>query len=133
MNLTNKKLLASKVLGVGMGRIRFSKDNLSEIKEALTRQDIIDLKNAGIISIREEKGRKKREKVKKRKGIGKRRRKVKQDKNDYMIITRKLRTFAKFLLKTGKIDIEKYRKIRKMIRTKRFKSKRHLEESLEEI
>ena len=133
MQLTNKKELAAKVLGVGKNKIVFSQNNLNEIKEAITRQDIIDLKNAGIISIREEKGRRTKEKRKRKRGQGKRRRKVKQDKRDYIIMTRKLRTFSKFLLKTGKIDLEKYREIRKMIRAKRFKSKRHLEESLNEI
>lgn len=133
MNLTNKKLLASKVLGVGMGRIRFSNDNLSEIKEAITRQDIVDLHKSGAISIREIHGRRTAVKRKRIRKTGKVRKKVKQDKRDYIIMTRKLRTYSKFLFKTDKIDREKHQKIRRMIRAKKFKSKRHLNELLEEI
>jgi ribosomal protein L19E len=48
-------------------------------------------------------------------------------------MTRKLRTYAKYLLKTKKINNEKYRKIRQMVKGKKFKSKRHLNEILEEI
>ena len=35
MNLTNKRLLASKVLKVGRNRIKFDSKRLSEIKEAM--------------------------------------------------------------------------------------------------
>ena len=133
MNLTNKKLLASKVLGVGMGRIKFSEENLPEIKEAITRQDMVDLYKSGAISIKEIKGRKTKEKRKRIRKIGKVRMKVKQDKREYIIMTRKLRTYSKFLLKTDKIDSEKHQKIRRMIRARKFKSKRHLNEMLGEI
>jgi large subunit ribosomal protein L19e len=129
MNLNNKKELAAKVLGVGKNKIYFSPEGINEIKEAITRQDILDLNKSGIILVKEDKGRAKKEK-KKRKSKGKVRRKVKQDKREYVIITRKLRTYSKFLLKTKKIHNEKYRELRKMIKAKKFKSKRHLNEIL---
>jgi len=53
MNLANKKELAAKVLGVGKNRVYFVEDNIPEIKEAITRQDIIDLYNAGAIQVKE--------------------------------------------------------------------------------
>jgi large subunit ribosomal protein L19e len=133
MNLSNKKALAAKVLEVGKGRIIFSEENLSEIKEAITRQDIVDLYKSGAISIREIKGRRTNEKRKRIRKTGKVKKKVKQDKREYIIMTRKLRTYSKFLHKTDKIDAEKHQKIRRMIRAKKFKSKRHLNEMLEEI
>ena len=40
MNLSKKKKLAAKTLGVGKGRLQFKQENLNEIKEAITRQDI---------------------------------------------------------------------------------------------
>ena len=43
MQLSNKKELAAKVLEVGKGRIIFVESALAEIKEAITRQDILDL------------------------------------------------------------------------------------------
>ena len=43
MNLAKRKELAAKVLGVGKNRVVFDKDSLAEIKEAITRMDIIDL------------------------------------------------------------------------------------------
>lgn len=133
MQLAKKKALAARILGVGKARILFSTQSLNEIKEAITRQDILDLHKSGAITIKEVKGRLKNEKRKHRRGRGKVKKKVKNSKQVYVKLTRKLRTNAKFLLKTGKIDKEKYRNIRKMIKASRFKSKRHLNESLEEI
>ena len=131
MNLANKKVLASKVLKVGKGRIYFNPENLSEIKEAITRQDIKDLHQAGAIQIKEVAGRKKIVKRKNRRRTGKIKKKVNNRKQEYVIITRKLRTFLKYLLKTGSVDKETYKETRKQIRARKFKSKRHLKESME--
>ena len=57
--------------------------------------------------------------------------KVNTTKQEYVILTRKLRVFLRYLLKTGKIDKEVYHNTRRQIRAKRFKSKRHLKETLE--
>ncbi|MFZ5955017.1 MAG: 50S ribosomal protein L19e [Nanoarchaeota archaeon] len=133
MQLAKKKQLAAKVLNVGKDRIVFSNANLTEIKEAITRQDILDLHKQGIIKIKEEKGRRKIVKRKRRRGIGKVKKKLNTRKKDYVILTRKLRSITKSLLKRDKINKDKYNKIRKMIKAKKFKSKRHLNESLEEI
>lgn len=131
MNLANKKVLAAKVLKVGKGRIYFNPENLGEIKEAITRQDIKDLHTAGAIQIKEVSGRKKVEKRKTRRRTGKIKKKVNNRKQEYVIITRKLRLFLKYLLKTGSVDRETYRETRKQIRARKFKSKRHLKESME--
>lgn len=133
MNLTKKKELAAKVLKVGKNRIIFVDAHLPEIKEAITRMDIVDLHNAGAIQIREISGRKKVEKRKNRRRTGKVKKKVNSRKKEYMIMTRKLRGFTNHLLKTGKIDKEKHKRVRKMIKAKKFRSKRNLNESYEEL
>ncbi len=133
MQLTKKKNLAAKVLKVGKGRIIFVKEHLSEIKEAITRIDISDLHKSGAIQIREVKGRKKIVHRKNRRRVGKVKKKVNTRKAEYVIITRKLRKFTRGLIRAGKIDKEKNRKIRKQIRARKFKSKRHLNENLKEL
>jgi ribosomal protein L19E len=133
MQLGKKKILAAKALGVGKGRIIFVEGNLPQIKEAITRADILDLFNSGAIKIRDVKGRKKTEKRNNRRGVGKVKKKVNKSKQEYAKATRKFRKIAKSLLRLGKIDAEKHQKIRKLIRARHFKSKRHLNESLGDL
>jgi large subunit ribosomal protein L19e len=133
MQLAKKKALAAKTLGIGKERISFDNSSLAEIKEAITRQDIIDLHNSGAIKIKEINGRRKKEKRNNRRRTGKVKKKIKNLKREYLLITRKLRKYSRFLLKTNKIKNEKYTKLRKMIKAKKFKSKRHLNELIGEI
>jgi large subunit ribosomal protein L19e len=133
MQLAKKKMLASKVLGVGKRRVLFVEAHLQEIKEAITRQDILDLHKSGAIQIREVSGRKKIVRRKHRRRTGKIKMKVNNRKQEYVIITRKLRKFVRGLVRVGKIDKEKNREVRRMIRARKFKSKRHLKESLETL
>ena len=70
MNLRNKKELAKRTFNIGKDRIVFLKSRLEEIKEALTKQDIRDLRQDGAILIKDIKGRKKVKKRKTRKGPG---------------------------------------------------------------
>ena len=133
MQLTKKKNLAAKVLKVGKGRVIFIKEHLPEIKEAITRMDISDLHKNGAIQIREINGRKKIVGRKNRRKVGKIKKKVNTRKAEYVTVTRKLRKFVRGLIRTGGIDKEKNREIRKQIRARKFKSKRHLNESLKEL
>ena len=132
MNLAKRKELAAKVLKVGKNRIIFVEENLAEIKEAITRMDIIDLYKNGAIKIREVSGRKKVAQRKHRRRIGKIKGNVKNRKAEYVIITRKLRKFVRGLVRTGKVDKDKNRELRKEIRARKFKSKRQLKETLGE-
>ena len=132
MQLSKKKELAAKVLKVGKNRIVFVKENLSEIKEAITRMDILDLHKAGAIQIKEVDGRKKIVRRKHRRRTGKVKQKVNTRKKEYVIITRKLRAFVRGLVRTGAVGKEENREIRKQIRARKFRSKRNLKESLEE-
>jgi large subunit ribosomal protein L19e len=130
MKLENKKEFAANVLGVGKGRIIFNKNRLSEIKEAMTRQDIKDLFNDRAIMIREIKGRLKIEKRKTRRRIGSIRHKMRDKKREYIIITRKLRRYLVELLKLEQITKEQYLILRKEIRASSFESKAHLKERM---
>ncbi len=131
MNLTKRKELAAKVLKVGKGRIVFAEDRLTEIKEAISRMDILDLHKSGAIMIREVNGRKKIVKRKNRRRIGKIKKNVNTRKAEYVIITRKLRAFVRGAFRIGKIDAEEKREIRKQIRARKFRNKRQLKEHLE--
>ena len=131
MNLIKKKELAAKVLKVGKNRIVFIEKHLSEIKEAITRMDIIDLHKSGAIQVREICGRKKIVKRKNRRRVGKIKKKINTQKAEYVIITRKLRKLIRGFVRTGKMDKDKNREIRRKIRGRKFRSKRQLKESLE--
>ena len=123
--------MAAKVLRVGKNRVYFDKAHISEIKEAITKQDIRDLFNQGIIGIKEIKGRKSKERRTTRRGPGKIKIKVKLKKRGYIILTRKLRKYIKELKKQNKMDLNKYNSLRKEIRARVFKDKAHLKNHLE--
>ena len=130
MNLENKKALAARTLHVGKNRIILSQDALSEIKEAITKQDIKDLYAEGIIQIKPIKGRKKIVRRKTKRKAGKIKKKLNTRKQDYVKLTRKLRGFIKSIQKKGDIEDEKYKTVRKKIRMREFKSKANLKEYL---
>lgn len=133
MKLDKKKELAAKVLKVGKRRILFVGESLAEIKEAITRQDILDLHEAGAIQIKEVSGRSTVKKRKHRRGIGKVKKRVNKRKQNYVKLTRKLRGVARGLTRMGKISKEEHQEVRKKIRASKFKSRRHLLEGVEEM
>jgi ribosomal protein L19E len=128
MNLRVKKQLASRALKVGKERIIFVNERLDEIKEAITKQDIIDLHKDGAIKVREISGRKSKPKTHKKRTAGNVRKKVNTRKRDYIIMTRKLRKIVADLKNSGKINREEFKDLRKKIRNKSFKSKAQLKE-----
>ncbi|MBU0894332.1 MAG: hypothetical protein KKF48_04600 [Nanoarchaeota archaeon] len=130
MNLKKKKLLSARTLKVGKKRIVFLKERLEEIKEAITKQDIKDLKKDGAIIIKEVKGRKKVKKRKSKRSKGNIRKKVKKRKSKYVTLTRKLRKYISELKEQGKVSKEEVSEIRKKIRNKIYRSKTHLKEQL---
>jgi len=131
MKLNKKKELAVKALKVGKKRITFVKARLEDIKEAITKQDIKDLKEEGAIIIKEIKGRRKKETSKrKRRSAGNVRKKVNTRKKDYVIMTRKLRGQVNELKSQGKFSKEEVKDLRKRIRNKEFKSKNHMKQFL---
>ncbi len=128
MNLKKKKALASRTLGIGKSRIVFVQPRLGETKEAITKQDIRDLKKEGAIVINAIKGRKKNLKRKTKRSIGNVRKKVNTRKKDYVIMTRKLRKYVSEMRNQRILSKEEVIEIRKKIRNKIFRSKAHLKE-----
>jgi len=131
MNLKKKKKLIARVLKVGLGRIILDSNMKNEIKEAITRQDVKDLKQAGAVRIKEKKGRKRKEK-KRRRREGKIKKKVKRRKQEYVKLTRKLRNYIKGLKNKERISKEDYREFRKKIRARQFRDLAHLKEAIKE-
>lgn len=128
MKLEKKRSLAARTLNVGKNRIVFNTSRLNEIKEAITKQDIKDLKESGAISVKEVKGRRKIIKRKTRRRAGSIKKTVKGGKRKYVILTRKLRAHLKYLKKNKKIKQEEFIQLRKKIRNSAFRSLDHLNE-----
>ena len=130
MNLRKKKLLAGRTFKVGVERIVFEKSRLDEIKEAITKQDIKDLKNDGAINIKPISGKKKNVKRTSKRGVGNVRRKVNTRKKDYVTMTRKLRIYVGNARAQGKISDDDVKDFRKKIRNKHFKSLSSLKDQM---
>lgn len=128
MKLERKKELVARSLGIGKGRIRFNNARLSEVKEAITKQDMRDLLESGAIVILPVSGRKKVEKRMRRRGPGKVRMKVVDKKKRYITLTRKFRRHLASLRNASKIEEENYQKIRREIRASAFKDMNHFKE-----
>jgi len=131
MNLSKKKELAKRTFGVGEDRIVFVESRLNDIKEAITKQDMRDLRQDKAIIIKEKKGRKKVIRKRRRRSTGNIRKKINTRKRDYVILTRKLRKYVLEIKNQGKISKEEVNDIRKKIRNKAFRSKSHLKEHIE--
>ena len=130
MKLDKKKKLAARALGVGLDRVSFNPERLAEIKEAITNQDIKELVKNKVIMIKPVKGRQKIKKKKKNRGPGKIKKLIVNRKREYMILTRNLRKHLRYLLKSKKINKEDYKKLRVRVKSKGFKNKSHLLESI---
>lgn len=130
MNLRKKKQLASRALGIGLHRIAFNHNRISDIKEAITKQDMKDLHADNAISIKEISGRKTHEKRRTRRRDGSIKKRVNKSKRTYVILTRKLRAYIMILKKKGEISNELYTTLRKEIRASLFRSKNHLKERI---
>ena len=131
MNLRNKKDLAANTLGVGKGRIVFVEERISEIKEAITKQDIRGLVESGAIQVKPVKGRRTNVSRKNKRGPGKIKLKVNKRKQEYVTITRKLRSYVAELKNQGKLTSEESTEIRKRIRNRAYKSKANLKSYIE--
>jgi len=128
MNLKNKKQLISKVMGIGKDRIILMPERMEEIKEIMTRADVKKLEKERIILIKPKKGKRR----KKRRGKRTSKKKVKRRKKDYVKLTRKLRKYVGELKKSGRLDKENAKELKRKIRQKRFRSKASLKNFLEE-
>lgn len=133
MNLLKKKKLAQKVLGVGKRRVAFVQSRIDEVKEAITKQDIKDLRKEGVIIVKDIKGSKKNVKRKNKRGPGKVKKTLNTRKRDYVVTTRKLRKYVAELKRQKMLSQEEVKDIRKKIRNRQFRSKAHLKEYIAEL
>lgn len=129
MDLSKKKKLAKRTLGVGEDRIVFQESRLEEIKDAITKQDIRDLEKSGAIFIKEIKGRKSKHKHKSR-SMGNVHKKIRNRKRRYMTITRKMRRHLRNYRPAEKISVGEIKNTGKKIKNKDFRSKAHFKEYL---
>lgn len=130
MKLEGKKELAARALNIGKARIIFNKERLDEIKEAITKNDIKDLLKGKAIKIKEKQGRKKKEKRRTRRRVGSIKKKVNKRKQEYIKLTRKLRTHIKYLKDKGILPNSEYIALRKEIRAKAFRNLTHMKERI---
>ncbi|MFH1290145.1 MAG: 50S ribosomal protein L19e [Nanoarchaeota archaeon] len=130
MKLERKRELVSRALKIGKNRVAFNTQRLAELKEAITKQDIKDLKESGAIIVKEKKGRKKIQKRKTRRRAGSVKKKIKTRKQDYVTLTRKLRSYLAHLKKLKQISQEDFQEIRKEIRASSFRSLAHMKERI---
>ena len=52
VNLKSKRQLVSRILGVGVGRVRFDPEYLDDVTDAITRDNIRSLITAGTIQVK---------------------------------------------------------------------------------
>lgn len=133
MKLENKKELVARALKIGKNRISFNPQRLSELKEAITKQDIKYLKDEGVILIKEKKGRRQKIKRKTRRRAGSIKQKARKGKREYVLLTRKLRSYLAHLKKMSQINIDDYKKLRKEIKTRAFRSLAHMKEHISQL
>tara|TARA_Y100000310_G_scaffold45623_1_gene42501 strand:- start:4432 stop:4845 length:414 start_codon:yes stop_codon:yes gene_type:complete len=130
MNLNKKMDLAVRTLNVGRSRIIFNKSRLTDIKEAITKQDIRDLKTDGAITVKQVAGRKVIVKRKNRRKAGSIRQPAINRKQKYVKLTRKLRLYLANLKAKDKVPAGTYSKLRNEIRQSKFKSLANFKEHI---
>jgi len=128
MKLDKKKAMAGRMLGVSPARILFIEPRLDEIKEAITKEDIRSLIADGAIMIKPIKAKKSTQKRKVKKSPGNIKINVKNRKQKYMILTRKLRRKVADLKSKNLLTKDQTLDIRNKIRNKYFKNKTQLNE-----
>ena len=133
MNLAKKRELAARTLGVGKARILFNTQRLLEIKEAITKQDIRDMVANGAIFIKGIKGRRAVEKRTSRRHAGKRRKRPRRGKIEYVKTVRRLRAYLVELKKQEKISHKINVELRKILKTNTIKTKPQMKERISQL
>ncbi|MEM3422428.1 MAG: 50S ribosomal protein L19e [Candidatus Bilamarchaeaceae archaeon] len=127
MTFDTVRRIAADILSVGKKRIRFATDKLSEIKNAMTREDVRNLINKKAITILPKKGRRKKKKRKKRgEGSIKGSKSGKERKKEWMARVRSQRKLLSYLVENNILKKEHKRNIYLKIKGNSFRSKRAL-------
>lgn len=141
--LTTKKRIASQLLKVGINRVFFDKERLTDIKEAITKEDMRGLIQEGAIKKKPEKGissfRSKKRKTQRKKGrrqgpgTRKGRRKARiPKKKEWMNKVRTQRKLIRLLKDKKLITSKTYNFLYKKIKGNFFRSRRHIKLFLDE-
>ena len=143
VNLHTKKQLVSRIVGVGVHRVRFDSDHLDDIADAITRDDIRSLITANTISIKSFKGtsrgRAKTKKIQKSKrgvtqGSKKGRKGARVGKKTvYVNKVRALRYILKIAKDRKEITNDVFKIVYKKIRGNTIRNKAHLRTVIEEV
>ena len=137
MNLRNQKRISSKILSVGKHRVWIDPQRLAEVKDAITKADLVTLIKSGVIRKKPENGhsmgRTRKNKLQKRKGrqrnTGSRKGKsgARRPKKQRWIATIRLqRAFLKRLITKELITTEVYHEMYKKAKGGFFRNLRHL-------
>ena len=143
MKLNSQKRIAASKMKVSKKRIKFDVERLDDIKEAITKFDIISLVKEGAIKVKQKKGvsraRAKKQAIQKskgkRKGHGSRKGSKKtrtKKKKTWMQGVRLKRRFIKELKEKSLVNNQVYRELYRKIGGGFFRSKRHIKLYVEE-
>jgi len=143
MKLTLQKRLAADVMGVSPKKIKFNAENLADIKEAITKQDIRNLIKEGIIAVLPAKGvsRARANKIKRqkkkglKKGMGSRKGTQgarSPSKRDWINRVRSQRKFLKRLLENNVVTHEVYKSLYLKVGGGFFRSVKHIQIFMDE-
>lgn len=141
-DLKSQRRMASEVLDVGKNRVWIDPEEEEKVEEAITRQDIRNLVESGVIQKRDvegtSKGRSRESKKQKQKGRqkghGSRKGKKtarKSEKQEWMENIRAIRKRLKEMREEEEITQEKYRKLYDMAKGGFFRDTKHLENHVE--
>ena len=136
VNLKSKKRLVSRIVGVGIHRVRFDSDHLDDVADAITRDDIRSLITANTITVKSFKGTSRgRAKIKKiqksKRGAGQGSKKGRKGaregkKTVYVNKVRALRYILKIVKDRKEIDNDVFKSIYKKIGGNTIRNKAHL-------
>lgn len=128
MNLNLQRRLASKLLNCGQNRVWIDPDKLSDVEEAITREDVRNLINSGVIIAKRKKGIS-RVIEKRRRGPGS----IKGGKKSKKAWLSKIRPLRKMLKKLRKEGLSRdvYRRLYYLSKGAFFRDRSHLKLYLE--
>jgi len=130
-----QKKLAAKILKVGISRVWLDSTKTKDIEAAITKADIRKLIQKGYVKALPKKLKKPKEKLKKRRGPGKKRgskfAKITK-KRRWIFTVRPLRKMLKELKVSGQIDNPTYRRLYKLVKGGVFRNRSHLKIYLEQ-
>ncbi|MDY6771507.1 MAG: 50S ribosomal protein L19e [Candidatus Nanohaloarchaea archaeon] len=137
MNLRSQKKMAADVLDVGKSRVWIDPDRTDEVHDAITKQDIRNLIESGVIQKKDKDGtsrgrareRDKQKKKGRHKGAGSKQGSKggrKSEKEEWMENIRALRKELKRMRDEDELDSSEYRKLYNMAKGGFFRNKKHM-------